>query len=71
MSRHEQTIQQHVDSNLLIALDQIDCYESPEECMASYSLNVQDGCLADGCTADEALNARGWFITEFENRCQH
>ena len=65
MSKHEQTIEEHVDSGLRMALDQIDCYESPAECMASYSLNVQDSCLEDGYNGDEALDARSWFITKF------
>ena len=63
--KHKQTIEQHVDSNLLIALDQMDCYESTKECMDSYALNVQDSCLEDGYNGDEALDARSWFITKF------
>ena len=66
MSKHEQTIEEHVDSGLRMALDQVDCYENPAECMASYSLNVQDSCLADGYSADDAANARNWFINKFE-----
>ena len=66
MSKHEQTIEEHVDSNLTMALDQMHCHESPEECMSSYALNVQDSCIEDGYSGDEALNASSWFIIKFE-----
>ena len=70
MSKHEQTIEEHVNGNLMMALDQMHCHESVEECMMSYGQNTEDSCIEDGYSRDEAFDAQIWFITKFEKAVQ-
>ena len=65
MSKHKKTIGHHIDSNLVVAVDEIDRYESLTECIDSYALSVQNSCLADGYSADEAFDAQERFVTKF------
>ena len=57
MTRHEQTIDEHVRSNLACCLDLIDEHESPEDAELCWRQNTFDSCIADGYTGDEAFAA--------------
>ena len=65
--KHEQTIENHVDANVAMAIDQAEVYGGMEEAKAAFSQNVMDSVLDDGYTGQQALDAASWFerkITE-------
>ena len=60
MANHEQTIQEHVESNLAVAIDQRHEYE---DAFVSFLCNVGDSVQEDGYSDDDIDDSRIWFVT--------
>jgi hypothetical protein len=60
---HEQTIREHVDGNLVAAIDQAGEYDNSINFREgdAYMQNVYDGCIEDGYSHDQAHDATGLF----------
>jgi hypothetical protein len=68
MTKHEQTIESHVDSNVAVAIDQADEYGGLEGAFHSFSQNTMDSVLEDGYSGEEALDATMWFARKFNEK---
>lgn len=68
MKSHEDTIEDHVDSNVSMAIDQADEYGGLAGACDSFYQNTVDSALEDGYTAGEAMEAGEWFIVKFRKK---
>lgn len=65
---HEQTIQEHVDSNISTAIDQAHEYDDQQDefCQFfegdAYYQNTIDSCIEDGYSPDTAFEAGQTFL---------
>jgi len=64
MTKHEQTIEEHVTANLAAAIDQSDDYEFAGD---SFAQNTYDSVVEDGYTDAEAADAKDWFCNIAQN----
>jgi hypothetical protein len=62
---HEEAIESHVDSNVLIAIDQSESYGGLRGAFDAFRQNTIDSCIEDGYDADEALDAGSLFCAKF------
>jgi hypothetical protein len=62
---HEETIESHVDSNVLIAIDQSESYGGLRGAFDAFRQNTIDSCIEDGYDADESLDAGSFFCVKF------
>ena len=62
---HEQTIEEHVDSNVATAIDQAEAYGGLRGAFDAFSQNAVDSCIEDGYDAEESLGASNWFCAKF------
>ena len=65
MTIHEKTIQQHVESNLAMAIDQEHEYE---DAFSSFHQNTLDSCTEDGHGWEEAVAAGDLFTSLWETK---
>ena len=65
---HELTIEQHVDSNVSMAIDQAHEYGGLEGAFHSFSQNTIDSVAEDGYGGEEALDAAMWFARKFREQ---
>ena len=65
MTKHEETIESHVDSNVAVAIDQAHEYSGLEGAFHSFSQITMASVLEDGYSGEEALDATGWFAKKF------
>ena len=49
---HEQTIEEHVDSNVATAIDQAEAYGGLRGAFDAFSQNAVDSCIEDGYDAE-------------------
>lgn len=68
MAKHEQTPEQHVDTNVMVAIDQQDEYGGLRGARDSFYQNTVDSMLEDGYTGDQAMEAGAWFLTKFSQQ---
>ena len=68
MTKHEQTIESHVDGNVSMAIDQSSEYGGLIGACDSFYQNTMDSALEDGYTAEEAMEAGNWFIVKFRKK---
>jgi len=68
MTKHEQTIENHVRANVTMAIDQQDEYGGLRAAFDSFCQNTADSVLADGYTGEEAMEAGLWFIAMFNQQ---
>ncbi len=68
MSKHEQTMEEHVDCNVMVAIDQADEYGGLEGSRSAFLQNTVDSMLEDGYSADEAMEAGDWFFVKFNKK---
>jgi hypothetical protein len=66
--KHNQTLEDHVKSNVDMAIDQAYDYGGLEGAFHSFLQNVYDSVLEDGYTGDEATSAVSDFVSEFKKR---
>lgn len=67
MTKHEQTIEGHVDSNVSMAIDQAHEYGGLVGAFDAFSQNTMDSVLEDGYSGEEAVNAGYWFRKKFSD----
>lgn len=67
-TKHEQTIEGHVDSNVAVALDQVDAYGGREGAFNAFSQNTIDSVREDGYSGEDALDAAMWFAKKFNEQ---
>jgi hypothetical protein len=66
---HEQTIEEHVASNIMGAIDQAHEYTDPWwTAKNAFHQNTVDSCLEDGYTLEEAGDASYMFLSEYDKR---
>ena len=65
MTRHEQTIESHVDCNVSSAIEQSDEFGGMENAFFSFMQNTVDSCLEDGYSSQEAFEAGNFFCVKF------
>lgn len=66
MDKHEQTIQEHIEGNLSMAIDQSHEYTDPNWTVCdAFSQNVCDSMIADGYDGETALQASNEFIKRY------
>jgi hypothetical protein len=65
---HEQSIDEHVDANVSMAIDQAHKYEGLHGAFDAYLQNTVDSVREDGYTVDEAFDAGNWFVTKFNRK---
>jgi hypothetical protein len=64
--KHSYTIQEHVNSNVELAIDQADAYGGLEQAFHSCLQNLSDSVLEDGY--EDTLGAIGLFCSEFQKK---
>ena len=64
--QHEETIESHAMSNVLMAIDQAEAYGGLEEAFHAHLQNTVDSCVEDGYSGDEAMDASGHFCEIFK-----
>jgi hypothetical protein len=68
MKSHEQTIENHVKTNVAVAIDQSESYGGLENAFFAFLQNTTDSVLEDGYSAAEAMDASDWFVAEFRKQ---
>ena len=68
MKKHEQTIREHAESNVAIALDQSDEYGGLNGSFDAFCQNTLDSALEDLYSGEEAMDAQNWFIKLFNEQ---
>jgi len=65
MTRHEETIESHVNSNVSAAIDRADEFGGMENAFFSFMQNTVDSCREDGYSPQEAFEAGNCFCVKF------